>query len=159
MCWYIYIYIIFVFDALIFTLFTPVYKCFAFSSLHPLHNCIQVCYSLKPIQKITTCCIVEKTLFLCFFYPERLSIHFFHRKESMRVSFHILYISYIILIFWSFLISLHCFCRVHLILTLGERKMLSGLICSRRNRDVIKQRRQLQFSEFVGPKTFYRVKL
>jgi hypothetical protein len=122
-----------IFHVLFFTFFTPVYRCFTFSSIFPLQNCIQVCSSLKSILKITFFCIVEKPLFLCgFFYPEQFSIHFFRRKESMKVSCYILYfsntnidfltISYCIVFYLPYTFNTD---------TWREWKMLSGLICSR----------------------------
>jgi hypothetical protein len=105
------------FDILPCAMYKPVYRCFAFSSIFSLHNCIQICPSLKSVLKITIFCVFEKPLFLwVFVYPERFSIHFFHRNESMKVSCYSLYFSHKILIFLLFFYI----CRMHLTLTLGE---------------------------------------
>ena len=83
-------------------IFTPVHRWFALSSIFPLHNCIQVCPSLKCFLKITLFCVVEKPLFLCVFIPNGVPYIFVHRKELMRVSCYVLYFSHKILIFWLF---------------------------------------------------------
>ena len=146
MCWYC-------LHVLFFTCFSTVYRCFAFSSIFRLQNCIQVCSYLKSILRITIFCIVAMPLYL-YVFLSRMAFHtfIFHRKESMEISCYIIYFSLKILIFWLFFY----FSVLYLSYTFNtgtwwERKMLRGLICSRRNRDVNKQRRVLQFSEFVWP--------
>ena len=100
MCWYF-------FHALFFTFFTPEYRCLPFSSIFPLQNCIQACFSLKYILKITIFCFVEKPLFLCVFIPNGFPYIFFHRKVSMKVPCYIIYFHHTILIFWLFFLF-HC---------------------------------------------------
>jgi hypothetical protein len=114
-----------IFHGLFFTFFTPVYRCFAFSSILPLHSCIQVYPSLKSILKITIFCVIEKPLFLCVFILNGFPYIFVHWKESMKVSCYILYFSHKILIFLLFFISLYYICRIYSTLTLGENRKCS----------------------------------
>ena len=111
MCWYFF-HVLF---------FTPVYRCFAFSSIFRLQNCIQVCSYLKSIWRITIFCIVAKPLYLYVFLSRMAFDTFiFHRKESMEISCYIIYFSHKILIFWLFFISLYYICHIHSTLALGE---------------------------------------
>ena len=104
-------------------------------------NCNQVCSSLKYILKFTIFCIVKNPLSLCVFIPNGFPYIFFHRKKSITVSCYILYFWNTILIFRLFFLF-HC---IYLSYTFNtdtwrEQKMISRLACSRRNRDVNKQR-------------------
>ena len=151
MCWYL-------FHALFFTFLTPVYtkcRCFVFSSIFPLHNCIKVCSSLKSILSITIFYVVGKPLFLCVFVQNGLPYIFLTEKSGWRFLV-ILYIFHIqnrfsghflfhCIIFYTFNTD-----------TWWEQKMLSGLICSRRNRDVNKQRRCCNFPNMCDPKHFIK---
>ena len=138
------------FQALFFNFFTPVYRWFDFSSFFPLHNCIEVCPSLKSILNITIFFFVEKSLFLCVFIPNGVLYICVHFKESMKVSCYIIYFSHKLLI----LLTIFDFIVLYLSYifntnTWWERKMICGLIYSRRNRDVNKQRGCCIFSEFI----------
>jgi hypothetical protein len=106
------------FHAIFFTFFTPVYKCFAFSSIFQFQNCIQVFPSIKSILKITVFCVVEKPLFLCVFIPNGFPYIFVHRKESMKFSHKILN-------FLLFCISLYYICHIYSTLTLDENRKCS----------------------------------
>ena len=81
-------------------------------------------YSNLPFFKIYSknhyilCC--RKTFISMCFYPEWLSIHFFHRKGSMKVSCYILYFPHKILISLPFFMTLYYICPTHSTLTLGE---------------------------------------
>ena len=136
-----------------FTFCTPVYRCFVvLSSIFPLHNCIQVSHYLKYILKITIFRVVEKPLFPCVFIPNGFPYIFF--KEKNRWRFVVIFYIFLhkILIFWLFFYFIVLYLSyIFNTDTCWERKMLSGLICSRRNRDVNKQRRLLHFPEFLWP--------
>jgi hypothetical protein len=74
------------FHVLFFTFFTPVYRCFAFSSIFRLQNCIQVCSYLKSIRRITIFCIVAKPLSLCVFIPNGFPyIYFSPKRVDVRI--------------------------------------------------------------------------
>ena len=96
--------------------------------------------------------VLSQSLYLYVFLSQMAFHTFnFHRKESMEISLYFisftenidfLTIFYFIVLYLSYIFNTG---------TWWERKMLRGLTCSRRNRDVNKQRWVLQFSEFVWP--------
>ena len=132
-----------------FDIFVMFYSCirwFVFSSIFPLHNCIPVSPSLKSILKITIFCVVEKPLFRHVFILNGIPYMFVHGKESMKVSCYILYFFHKILIFLLFFYFIVLYLSyIFNTDTWWERKMFHGLIYSRRNRNVNKQRRLLYF--------------
>jgi len=62
-------------------LYSGISRCFAFSSIFRLQNCIQVCSYLKSILKITIFCIVAKPLSLCVFIPNGFPYIYFSPKR------------------------------------------------------------------------------
>jgi hypothetical protein len=142
-CWYL-------FHVLCFSHFLLLFM-FAFSLIFSLQNCIQVYSSLKSILKITIFCFVESLYFYVF-----LSQTVFHTFFSPKsVEGFLLY--YIFFTYNIDFLTIFYFIVLYLSYTFNtdtwwERKMLSGLICSRSsrwNRNVNKQWRLLQISEFV----------
>ena len=75
---------------------------------------------IRIYSKITIFYAIVKPLFLCVFIPNGVPYIFVHRKDSMKVSYYILYFSHKMLIFWLYFISFYYICRIYSTLTLGE---------------------------------------
>jgi hypothetical protein len=96
-------------------------RCFAFSSIFRLQNCIQVFSYLKSILRITIFCIVAKPLFLCVFIPNGFPyIYFSPKTVDGDFLLYFIFFTYSIDFLTIFFISLYNICRIHSTLTLGE---------------------------------------
>ena len=116
MCWYL-------FHALFFTFFTPVYtkcRCFVFSSIFPLHNCIKVCSSLKSILSITIFYVVGKPLFLCV--SSRTAFHTFSSPKRVDEGFLLYYIFFTYKIDFLAIFYFIVLYFIHSTLTLDENR-------------------------------------